>query len=340
MKIRSIAPLRIGFGGGGTDLSSYCDKYGGHVLNATISLSVHCFIQPTNHNKIIFKSPDYKEKVKLKSEKYLELNNEMDLHKGVYNRLVKDFNLEPLSFELTTFSDIPPGGSGLGGSSTLVVAIIKCFSEWLNLPMGEYDIAKLAYKIERKDIGIQGGSQDQYASTFGGFNFMEFYRNESVIVNPLRIKNKILSEFQSSTVLYFTNIVRKASQIEEEKEELLKNKKSITAMHKVKKNATYMKNAILKGDLDIFANFLKDSWESKKAVSQSISTTEIDSIYNLAINNGALSGKLSGAGGGGFMIFIVPPEKKFNLVKALNETNGSVFTFQFTEEGVRSWKIH
>lgn len=338
MKVRSKSPLRIGFGGGGTDLDSYSNFYGGHVLNATISLSTYCTIIPKNDKKIIFSSPDYHEKVILDSSKLLEIDGNMNLHKGVYNRIIKDYNIEPLSFELITFSDAPPGGSGLGGSSTLVVSIIKCFSEWINLPMGEYDIAKLAYDIERNDIGIEGGAQDQYAATFGGFNFMNFNKDSSVIVNPLDIKNDFILELQSSMILYHTNITRKASQIEVEKKELISNKKSIDSMHRVKEDALKMKSAILKGDIKGFANLLHDSWMAKKSISKNISNKEIDRIYNLALDNGALAGKVSGAGGGGFMFFIVPPEKKFQLKKALDSQSGTVYDFIFDFEGAKSWK--
>tara|TARA_X000000368_G_scaffold410129_1_gene393130 strand:+ start:713 stop:1735 length:1023 start_codon:yes stop_codon:yes gene_type:complete len=339
MKIRSTAPLRIGFGGGGTDLDSYCNKFGGYVLNATISLKSHCLIQPTNDQKIIFESPDYLEFSSQKMSKKLILNGEMNLHKGVYNRIVKEFKLEPLSFKMTTYSDAPPGGSGLGGSSTLIVSMIKCFSEWLNLPLGDYDIAKLAYDIERKDVGIAGGAQDQYAATFGGFNFMEFYKNENVIVNPLRVKDEILSELESSTVLYFTNITRKASQIESEKKLLISNNKSIKAMHKVKEDATLMKNSILKGDIKSFAESLHDSWIAKKSVSKSVSNKEIDNVYKIAQENGAIAGKVSGAGGGGFMFFIVPPEKRYQLIQHLNDKKGKVFNFHFVNHGAKSWTI-
>jgi D-glycero-alpha-D-manno-heptose-7-phosphate kinase len=216
MKIRAKAPLRLGLAGGGTDLDVYASKYIGYVLNATISLYAHSVIEPLNNGKIIFESLDNNEKIELNSSEFLDLNGEMDLYKGIYNRIVKNFIKKPLSFKLTTYSDVP-SGSGLGGSSTLVVSIIKAFVEWLNLPLGEYDIAKLAYEIEREDIGIVGGAQDQYAATFGGFNFMEFYGDKKVIVNPLRVKNWIIDELEESMILYFTGIRRSASVIEKEK---------------------------------------------------------------------------------------------------------------------------
>jgi len=338
MIIRSKAPLRLGLSGGGTDLDVYCNKYGGYVLNVSISLYVHCTIEETYDDKITFKALDLEEKLSIKSMSYLPLDGKMDLYKGIYNRILKDFNLKPLSFKLFTYSDVP-SGSGLGGSSTLVVSIIKSFAEWLNLPLGEYDIAKMAFEIEREDIGIVGGAQDQYAATFGGFNFMEFYDKKRVIVNPLRIKNWIIDELEESIVLYFTNITREASQIEDEKKSLLDEKKSLDAMHEVKKDAILMKEYLLKGDIEKFAEVLGKSWESKKRVSSSISNTEIDKINNLAIENGAYSGKVSGAGGGGFMFFMIEPTKKLNLIKELSKQQGEVVNFHFIKDGTKGWKI-
>jgi D-glycero-alpha-D-manno-heptose-7-phosphate kinase len=338
MIVRAKAPLRLGLAGGGTDLDVYASKYIGYVLNATISLYAHSVIEPLNNGKIIFESLDNNEKIELNSSEFLYLNGEMDLYKGIYNRIIKDFVKKPLSFKLTTYSDVP-SGSGLGGSSTLVVSIVKAFVEWLNLPLGEYDIAKLAYEIEREDIGIVGGAQDQYAATFGGFNFMEFYADKKVIVNPLRIKNWIIDELEESMILYFTGIRRSASVIEKEKENVIKKEKSLEAMHEVKQDAIKMKEYLLKGDIKNFAKILGKSWEAKKRVSNVVSNNEIDTIYNLAIKNGAYSGKISGAGGGGFMFFIVEPTKKYNLIKLLNQQGGQVFNFHFTKDGTRGWKV-
>ena len=338
MKIRSKAPLRLGLAGGGTDLNTYCDKYIGYVLNSTISLYVHCTIEERNDGKIIFESTDIEQAIELESDEFLELNGHMDLYKGIYNRIVKDYTHKPLSFSISTYSDVP-SGSGLGGSSTLVVAVLQAFVEWLNLPLGEYDIARLAFDIEREDIGIVGGAQDQYAATFGGFNFMEFYNEKRVIVNPLRVKNWIIDELEASIVLYFTNITRQASQIEQEKKNLLDDKNSLDAMHEVKEDAILMKEALLKGEIKNFASILGKSWEAKKRVSSSISNSEIDRVYDLAMQYGAYSGKVSGAGGGGFMFFMVEPTKKLQLVRELNKQQGKVINFEFVKDGTRGWKI-
>ncbi|WP_086228839.1 D-glycero-D-manno-heptose 7-phosphate kinase [Campylobacter sp. P0109] len=336
--IRSQTPLRLGLAGGGTDINLYCDKYTGYVLNATISLYIHCTLIPRDDNTIIFDSPDTNSYAKYDSKSHLENDGNLDIFKAVYNRIVKDFTHKPLSFSLHTYSDVP-SGSGLGGSSTLVVGIIQAFTEWLNLPLGEYDIAKLAYEIEREDLGIVGGAQDQYAATFGGFNFMEFYDNKRVIVNPLRIKNWIASELESRVVLYFTNITREAKDIEEHKKGKLGDSKSLEAMHAIKQDAVAMKEALFRADFDTIAQILGKSWKSKKIISDIVSNDELDRIYNLAMENGAYSGKTSGAGAGGFMFFLVDPIKKYNLIKILNQQSGYVQDFSFTKEGTKSWKL-
>ena len=336
--IRSQTPLRLGLAGGGTDINLYCDKYTGYVLNATISLYIHCTLIPRDDSTIIFDSPDTNSYAKYDSKSHLENDGNLDIFKAVYNRIVKDFTHKPLSFSLHTYSDVP-SGSGLGGSSTLVVGIIKAFTEWLNLPLGEYDIAILAYEIEREDLGIVGGAQDQYAATFGGFNFMEFYDNKRVIVNPLRIKNWIASELESRVVLYFTNITREAKDIEEHKKGKLGDSKSLEAMHAIKQDAVAMKEALFRADFDTIAQILGKSWKSKKIISDIVSNDELDRSYNLAMENGAYSGKTSGAGAGGFMFFLVDPIKKYNLIKILNQQSGYVQDFSFTKEGAKSWKL-
>ncbi len=340
MIIRTKAPLRLGLAGGGTDLSPYCDEYGGYVLNATIDLYAYCTLEVNTNESVVFATTDRGEHFASSALASFEIDGNLDLHKGVYNRIIKEFNdNKPLSLTMTTYSDAP-AGSGLGSSSTLVVAMIKAYVEWLNLPFGEYDIARLAFEIEREEVGIIGGAQDQYAATFGGFNFMEFYNDKRVIVNPLRIKNWIIDELQASSVLYFTGITRQASIIEEEKTNAItRNVQALDAMHTVKQDALAMKEAVLKGNIPLLAQVLNHAWEAKKKMASSITNPEIDDIYNLAINMGAYAGKLSGAGGGGFMFFIVDPIKKVQLVNTLNKEAGQVINFHFTKDGTRGWKI-
>ncbi len=340
MIIRSKAPLRIGLAGGGTDVSPYSDIYGGAILNATLSLYAYTSIKPREDGKIIINAIDRNEIVELKSEEELVIDGKLDLIKGVYNRIVKDFIKKPLSFEINTYVDAPPG-SGLGSSSTLVVAILGAFVEWLKLPLGEYDIAHLAYLIEREDLKMAGGKQDQYAATFGGINYMEFYASDKVIVNPLRIKSKFLHELEHNLVLFYTQTSRLSSKIIQEQTDNVNAKKtsSIDAMHQLKEQSVLMKEAILKGEVDNIGKILHDGWMHKKQMADGISNSSIDAIYKTALESGATGGKISGAGGGGFMIFYAPYIHKYKLIEQLNKLGGKVMPYNLTTEGLTTWIV-
>jgi len=343
MIIRSKAPLRLGLAGGGSDVSPYSDLYGGLVLNATINLYAFCTIKETRNKTIKITAPDINKSVVYSSSLKLPMDDMLDLHKAVYNRIVKDFKIaKPLSFEITTYSDAPPG-SGLGSSSAMVVAIVKAFTEWLGLPLGEYEIAHLAYEIERNDMNLSGGKQDQYAATFGGFNFMEFFNDDRVVVNPLRVKRWIIDELESSMLLYYTGASRSSAQIidEQKKNTSSGNTVAIDAMHQIKQSSLHMKEAILKGDIGSYAKILGNSWENKKLMATSISNNHIDSILKRTLKAGAIAGKVSGAGGGGFIMFVIDPTKKINIINSLKENkDGEIVPFQFSEGGCHGWKIN
>lgn len=341
MIFRSKAPLRLGLAGGGTDVSPFCDEYGGMVLNATINMFAYCTLEVTQNSQVEFVAADIGSSLTVPTGHVMEYDGVLDLHKGVYNRIVRDYNdNKPLSLKITTYSDAP-AGSGLGSSSTMVVAMIKTYVEWLNLPLGEYDVAHLAYEIERLDVGLNGGKQDQYAATFGGFNFMEFYAGDKVIVNPLRIKKWFINELESSMVLYYTGASRDSARIidEQAKNASAKNVASVEAMHEVKADATAMKEALLKCDIHSFATILGKTWEAKKRMASTISNPMIDKVYDVAMSSGAISGKISGAGGGGFMMFITDPTQKLAVVNALNKMDGAVRNFQFVKDGTMGWRI-
>lgn len=341
MIIRSKAPLRLGLAGGGTDVSPYSDQFGGFVLNATIDMYAYSTIEVTDNNRIEFHAVDRDEHFESPANSRLDIDDTLALHKGVYNRVVKDFNHgKPLSFRMTTYSDAV-AGSGLGSSSTLVVAMLKTFVEWLNMPLGEYDIAQLAYEIEREDIGLSGGKQDQYAATFGGFNFMEFYEDQRVIVNPLRIKNWIVDELEASMLLFFTGVSRDSAKIIDEQKQNVtgKKEKSVEAMHQLKEDARNMKEALLKGEITRFGQILSRSWETKKNMASTITNSEIDHIYETVLDAGVVAGKISGAGGGGFMMLMLEPTKKVNVIKELFKFEGRIYKFHFTQEGTVGWTL-
>lgn len=342
LKIRSKAPLRLGMAGGGTDVSPYSDQFGGSVLNATINMYAHAFIDTCSEkNEIVFEAKDIgiKEVIPLNQE--VMLSGKLILHRAVYKKVMERYNGgKYIPLRLTTLSDAPPG-SGLGSSSTMVVAMLEGLRHLLSLPLGEYDLAHLAYEIERIDCDLSGGKQDQYAATFGGFNFMEFYSNDRVVINPLRIRRNIISELESSLILYFTGASRDSAKIINDQVNALKDSdgKRLEAMHRVKGSAYRIKERILKADILGVAQEFKSSWESKKSTSNSITNPLINDIESDILESGALSLKVSGAGGGGFMMIFCEPENKTDILSVLRNYQGQTYKFQFTNEGVYSWAI-
>ncbi len=340
MIYRSKAPLRIGLAGGGTDVSPYSDIYGGAILNATVSLSAYASIEPLPENKIIVEALDRKENEVFDLADSLPVNGTLDLLKGVYNRIQKDYGIPAGGFRLSTFVDAP-AGSGLGTSSTLVVAILGAFAEMLRLPLGDYDIAHLAYSIEREDLQLAGGKQDQYAATFGGVNFMEFYEGDKVIVNPLRIRPEYLYELENNLLLYFTATSRESAAIikEQVKNVNSKNEKSIEAMHHLKDQAKMMKEALLKGKLNDFGTILDYGFRQKRQMAANISNSNIESIYDAAKAAGATGGKISGAGGGGFMVFYCPGNSRHQVIETLTTFGGEIKQYSFTTHGLTTWTV-
>jgi len=339
--VRSRAPLRLGLAGGGTDVSPYCDTHGGYVLNAAIDRYAYAVIRMLDVSEVRFLATDQQLEKRCALDDPLLLNGKMDLHTAVYKYMVKHFNGgRPIPLELSTFCDAP-AGSGLGSSSTLVVAMIRAFVELLNLPLDDYTIAHLAFKIERVDCGLQGGRQDQYSATFGGFNFMEFYANERSIINPLRIKNWIICELEASLILFFTGVSRESAKIISDQSSNIQNGKesALEAMHGIKREALVMKECLLRADFSGLVESMKLGWENKKRSATTVTNQHIDEIYMAALKAGALAGKVSGAGGGGFMLFFVPTQQRMEVIRALTKFNGSVSNCHFTKNGAEAWRI-
>jgi D-glycero-alpha-D-manno-heptose-7-phosphate kinase len=343
MIYRSKAPLRIGLAGGGTDVSPYSDLYGGAILNATLSLYAHATIEPFEDDRIILQGIDRQEELRFEggvSQEALPVDGKLDLLKGVYNRIRRDYGWAGKGFRLSTFVDAP-AGSGLGTSSTLVVAIIGAFVEMLRLPLGEYDVAHLAYDIERKDLRMAGGRQDQYAATFGGVNYMEFYKEDRVIVNPLRVKQQYLFELENNLLLYYTATSRESARIIEVQSRNVvdKNERSIEAMHQLKNQAQLMKEALLKGRIHEIGQILDFGFRQKQQMAEGITNDYIDNIYEQAKKAGATGGKISGAGGGGFMTFYCPGISKYRVMEVLAGLGGRCQPYNFTAHGLTTWTV-
>ena len=341
MIVRSRAPLRLGLAGGGTDVSPFCDQFGGFVMNVTIDKFAYATLDPSPAGEVEFHAQDADVSECVAPQHVVATPGPLQLMKGVYLRVSDDYlGGERPPLRIRAHSDAPPG-SGLGSSSTMVVALVTAFAEYFSLPLGEYEIAQLAYRIERNDLGLSGGKQDQYAAAFGGFNFMEFYAEDRVIVNPLRIKSWIWSELESGLVLYFTGVSRASAKIIDEQSRNIREgrSESLDAMHRLKIEATQMKEALLRGDFTRLASVMQSGWEAKKQSASSISNPMIDEIEALAMRHGARATKVSGAGGGGFMMFLCDPAHRVGLVRALSGAGGTVFDTHFTDQGASSWKL-
>jgi D-glycero-alpha-D-manno-heptose-7-phosphate kinase len=339
--VRARAPLRLGLAGGGTDVSPFCDVHGGYVLNVTIDRYAYAVIKTLKEPLVRFVSTDQQKSAEFALGADLPLDGNLNLHKAVYTRIINTYNNGvPIGLELTTFCDAPVG-SGLGASSTLVVTMLRVFAELLNLPLDDYTLALLAHNIERVDCQLQGGRQDQYAATFGGFNFMEFYADDRAIINSLRIKNWITCELEASLLLFYTGVSRESAKIIADQSSNMSTgaTSAIDAMHAMKREAITMKECILKGDFDGLVESMREGWANKKRSAKTVSNPMIDGIFESALQAGARAGKISGAGGGGFMMFFVPPENRMDVVRCLNQFDGSVSNCHFTNTGTQGWRV-
>jgi D-glycero-alpha-D-manno-heptose-7-phosphate kinase len=343
MLIRSRAPLRLGLAGGGTDVSPYCDEFGGAVLNATIDYYAYAALEPLSTDRVEFVSADLNQSAGYAAQPELACDGCLDLFKAVYNHVVRNYHHgNPLSLRMSTRVDVP-AGSGLGSSSTLVVAMLAAYVEWLSLPLGDYELAHSAFVIEREEAGLQGGKQDQYAAAFGGFNFMEFGSNARVLVNPLRVKEWVVSELEASLLLYFTGNSRTSANIIQEQSRNVRdrNAPALDAMHSIKEEAFRMKECLLRGNFKALHEVLHSSWESKKRMAALITNEQIERLYACALEAGAYCAKISGAGGGGFMWFLTDPIHKDKVAAALRAAHpgGTAYGCHFTAGGVQAWRV-
>lgn len=337
---RSKVPFRISFGGGGTDMPDYCKYHTGAVINTTIRLFTHTSLELRDDTKVTFKWINKDEFEEHDFSDELDCSYGLKLFKATHNHICKLYNIEPIGYNIVSNQDVPTG-SGLGTSSTLIVSLIGVYMELFNLPLGEYDIAEMAIQIERVELKENGGKQDQYAAAFGGFNYMEF-KGDDVIVNPLRIKDSVQDEMENNILLYFTNFTRNSSDVLTEQVQKMKdkNKTSTLSLHALVEQAKLMKDCLIKGTIDDLGEILDYGFQQKKMLAKGISTPEIELLYNTALKAGATGGKISGAGGGGFMFFYCPNNTKYNVIKALDKLKmGYHQPFTWNKLGIRTWQI-
>jgi len=335
--VRSKAPLRISFAGGGTDLSPFLEERGGVVLSTTIDKYAYASLRFRDDPSVTVNSLDYDIVAKYRLDEPLTYDGKLDLVKAAIKSLNGHNREQGLDFFL--HNDAPPG-SGLGSSSAMVVALIGVFKHWQHLNLGNYDIADLAWRIERVDLGIKGGRQDQYSATFGGFNFIEFYR-DCVVVNPLRIQPAILNELHYNLLLCYTGRTRVSGGIIDTQVRgyVERNAEVVAAMEELKQIAVDLKRALLQGRLDDFGGLLHEAWLNKKKTAQQISDSRIDELYETARATGALGGKITGAGGGGYMFFYCQFDKKHITAERLEQLGAQVIDFNFDLGGLQTWEV-
>lgn len=339
MKIRSKAPLRLSFAGGGTELSPYADIHGGEVLNATISMFAHVLIAEIK-SEVVFEATDLNLRDSFSMSEVAKGKKSLALHYGVYSVMMERFNDgKNIPLSIKTYCDAPVG-SGLGSSSTLTVAMVEAFNRLMRLNLDEYEIARLAYEIERVELNLSGGKQDQYAAAFGGINYIEF-KPDTVVVNSLRLRSWIASELESRLLLYYTGQSRESANIIESQVNSMRNdnEEIYKALHQIKECAREMKISLLQGDLDSFGRKLHESWIMKRSTDAKVTNLEIDRLYDIALNNGALGGKISGAGGGGFMMIICEADRTHEVYKAIDGNSGLFFPVVLTGAGASSWLV-
>jgi D-glycero-alpha-D-manno-heptose-7-phosphate kinase len=337
--IRARAPLRLGLAGGGTDVSPYSEDFGGAVLNATIDRYAFAFVEPPLDDKVRFIAEDLGLEDSFPADLEAIGEARLRLHAAVYRRMISEFaDGAAIPITLRTSVDAP-SGSGLGSSSALIVAMVEAFRSALDVPLGPYEVAHLAFEVERIELELAGGKQDHYAAAFGGINFIEFMAGDRVIVNPLRVRHSVLSELEASLITCFSGISRRSEEIIGQQREGMTSKttRTLESLHRLKADALEMKQALLRGNIESMAQVLEGSWLAKKETAAGVTTDLIEKLHAAGCRAGAWAGKVSGAGGGGFIMFLAPPEHRLRVIRALNEAGGQAEGVHLTMNGAESW---
>ena len=339
-RVRSRAPLRLGLAGGGTDVAPFCNIYGGKLINITMSRYAYTLIESKEDGQIEFNSIDQNIKMSYQLDEEFKKDRKVILLESCYEFTMDKYNKgNRLPLSLKTLSDCPVG-SGLGASSTLVVSILSALREFLGLPIDKNIIAADSYHVERIICKQAGGRQDQYSATLGGLNFMEFGDLDTNIVTPIKVEPWVLQELECSLLLYSSKLSRDSSLIIKEQSRIQKTTNNFSAMEKLKNEAERMRDYLINGDFDGIAGSLRSTWEAKKETSDLVTNDLLNNIYASAIDAGASAGKVSGAGGGGFMMFLIPPEKRNDVINGLDKYNGVIRNCHFSFKGCEAWTIN
>jgi len=320
--------LRISLGGGGTDVPPYPEKRGGVVINTTIDRYAYSTIRGRNDDSVNIKCLDFNVTGSGQTNKKSEMAKivllTMKVTRGV---------------DIFIHADAPIGG-GLGASSAQIVALVGAINHWSRTPLTNYEISEMSYHIENDNLQNRSGKQDQYASTFGGFNFIEFH-GDTTIVNPIRIDENTLNELEYRLLLCYTGSVRvSAGIIEDQISRYVRGEEEVVrALDETKAIAISIKNALLLGQVNKLGSLLNEAWCTKKKFSPKITSPHIDEMYEVACKSGALGGKLLGAGGGGYLLLLCEFDKRNTVAEKLEQIGGKIERFVFTPSGLRTWEV-
>ena len=337
--LRARTPLRVSFAGGGTDVAPFPQREGGAVLSATISSYAYSTLRPRSDGRITVQSLDYGYSIGFGVDEPVVYDGQLDLPKAAIVRIRQiPGAMASDGFDLFLHTMAPPG-SGLGSSSAVVVSVIGLVAEHCGVHLDAHEVAELAFHVEREDLKIPGGSQDQYAAAFGGFNYIEF-KGESVVVNPLRVPDNTVHELEHNMLLAYTGRTRVSDHIIEDQRARYEsgNSDALAGLHAQKALAEAMKNALLRGEVNSFGRLLGDAWAQKRRMSDRITTPLIDEAVARATSVGALGGKVTGAGGGGHMIFICEFERRHLVAEELINLGMTVSEFTFSRDGMTTWR--
>jgi len=325
--------MRISFAGGGTDVAPFPEREGGAVLSACITRYAFASALVREDDQVAVRSLDLGLEAEAKINRLSQLDRRLHLLRGAIRRLAVD----GLGVDLRVQSQAPPG-SGLGASSTIVVAVAGALADAYGLTMTRHRLAELAHRIEREDLGLTGGTQDHYAAVFGGFNYIEFFA-DAVVVNPLRLPPATVATLEHNLILCHLGTARESSRIIADQRERYErgSEATVGALRRQKTLAAQLKRELLAGNLDDFGRLLDEAWRVKCELSPYISTPRAQDVYDAALRAGALGGKLTGAGGGGHMLIYAPFERRFESAEALRTIGVAVQDVAFDDLGLFAW---